>query len=75
MPYNINGLAYADRTPAPPSGSTLAYDLGFTDLPVRHPIPTMDHRSLARCGNTLFLLGGMTAGPTVTPDVWSITTQ
>ena len=73
IPYNTDGLAYAGGAPAPPSGSTLVYAEGFVDHAVSKPMATMDHRSLAKCGATLYLVGGMTAGPAVTADVWSIT--
>ena len=75
IPYNFNGLAYSDGAPAPPSGSTLVYAGLFTDRLADKPTATMDHRSLASCGATLYLIGGMTAGPAVTSGVWSITTQ
>ena len=72
VPYNTNGLAYAGGAPAPPSGSTLVYADGFADHAVGKSTATMDHRSLAKCGATLYLVGGMTAGPTVSAEVWSI---
>ncbi len=73
VPYNTNGLAYAGGKPAPPNGSTLVYDGTFSHHPASKGPATMDHRSLARCGGTLYLVGGMTAGPTVTSGVWAIT--
>ncbi len=75
IPYNFNGLAYSGGAPAPPSKSTLVYDGSFADHPAGKPTATMDHRSLASCGATLYLIGGMPAGPSVTSGVWSITTQ
>ncbi len=29
----------------------------------------MDHRGLARCGDALYRVGGMTAGPVISTDV------
>lgn len=74
-PYNFDGLSYADGQPSPPQATTLTYDPvsgTFAHLGVDKPTATMDHRALAGCGNQLFSIGGMVAGPAATSDVWRL---
>ncbi len=73
-PYNFDGRSYDSGQPSPPHSTTLAYDPdgGFVELPHDKPEATMDHRALARCGDVLLSVGGMTSGPVVTTDVWEL---
>lgn len=73
-PYNFDGLRYDNGQPAPPLASTLSYFEGAfstSDVPDK-PTATMDHRSLVSCGERVLTVGGMTEGPAVTNQVWSI---
>ncbi len=74
-PYNFNGLRYDNGAPAEPLASTLILGNGGAGLELGDPkpVPTMDHRSLGRCSDTIFSVGGMVAGPTATSDVSSYT--
>ncbi len=73
-PYNYDGLRYEDGLPATPEASTLRYQQGSFELDATLDAPqaTMDHRGLAACGDRLFSIGGMVAGPEVSPAVWSL---
>lgn len=70
-PYNYDGLSYATNQPAPPLAETLTFDTTSSSfgasLPL--PVPTMDHRAMIGCGDSLTIVGGMSAGPLVTTDV------
>ncbi len=78
IPYNFDGLSYADDSPAPPLADAIAYDpvagawsATPAGVPVK-PAATMDHRGLVGCGDALYTVGGMIAGPTVTAAVWTL---
>lgn len=74
-PYNYNGRSYDTGQPSAPLDNTLVYDVGsrqFSALGIPKPTATMDHRALARCGETLYTVGGLVAGPAATADVWLI---
>ncbi len=72
--YNFDGFAYDGGGPATPLATALRYDVatsGFAPSSVSNkPEASMDHRGLASCGERLYTVGGMTAGPQVTADVW-----
>jgi hypothetical protein len=73
-PYNFDGERYDNGQPATPLASTLLYvDGQFAegDVPDK-PTATMDHRAMVPCGERLFTVGGLVAGPSATPEVWSI---
>ncbi len=72
-PYNFDGLRYDNGQPATPLATTLSYasELFSESAITIKPSATMDHRSLAPCGERLFTVGGMTAGPSATTEVWS----
>lgn len=75
-PYNYDGLSYATNQPSAPLADAVAFDVStatWADPPPPKPTATMDHRGLVGCGTRVFTLGGMEAGPTVTPAVWSYT--
>lgn len=72
-PYNFDGLRYDDGAPAEPLATTLVYDIdggGARLLDVAKPSATMDHRALATCEDRIYSIGGMTAGPAATAEVW-----
>ncbi len=73
-PYNFDGLRYDNGQPATPLATTLTYQDGAFSLAevVEKPNATMDHRALVPCGEKLLSVGGMTAGPEVTAETWSI---
>jgi len=58
---------------APPIAETLTFDLATSTFAADDdaPVATMDHRAMVGCGDALTIIGGMTAGPDVTADVWS----
>lgn len=59
-PYNYNGIGYNLR-PAFPDSTVFAYRLDtdeWIDLGTQ-PVPTMDHRGVARAGNEYYIIGGM----------------
>ena len=69
-PYNFDGIGY-DGIPAEPTARAFAYDVA-TDSWIAladKNVATMDHRALAVVGSSLYLIGGMTAGQTVTARV------
>jgi hypothetical protein len=74
VPYNFDGLAYDGGQPAPPLATTLVFDrvAGFGELGIPKPVATMDHRALARCGEVLYLVGGLGEGPSVRSEVWRL---
>jgi hypothetical protein len=68
-PYNFDGVGYDGRR-AEPNGVALSYDVEsgvWRSLPA--PIPTMDHRGLARAGGYLVLVGGIEAGGRVSARI------
>ncbi len=72
-PYNFDGLSYANGSPSQPLATTLWVEPAtgaFTESSELKPTATMDHRSLAHCDDTFYLVGGMVAGPEVTSGVW-----
>lgn len=72
-PYNFNGLRYDTGQPAQPLATTLVFDPSsaeFSELVDAKPTPTMDHRSLAGCGGSLYSVGGLVAGPAATAETW-----
>ena len=73
-PYNFDGLRYDNSQPATPLATTLSYqDEAFSLIEVpEKPNATMDHRALVPCGERVLSVGGMTAGPDVTAEIWSI---
>jgi N-acetylneuraminic acid mutarotase len=71
-PYNFDGLRYDNNMPAMPSADGLTIDNMGAATTVSGPAATMDHRSLAICGSSAFLVGGMIAGPAVSSDVWRL---
>lgn len=72
--YNYDGLRYDNGQPASPLASTLTYANGVFEVGsvVDKPTATMDHRAMGPCGERLFTVGGMSAGPAATTEVWSI---
>lgn len=66
-PYNYDGLSYADSQPSPPLASQFGIDprTGAFGTVETRPQATMDHRALVGCGDAVYTLGGMTAGPEV----------
>ena len=74
QPYNFDGLRYDNGQPATPLATTLSYQDGaflVDEVPAK-PTATMDHRALVPCGERLLSVGGMTEGPSVSAQVWSI---
>ncbi len=73
-PYNYDGLSYATDQPSPPLAETLTFDVasGTFGASLTAPMPTMDHRGMVGCGDTLTIIGGMTSGPRVTSEVWEL---
>ncbi|MBL4634021.1 MAG: hypothetical protein JKY56_09115 [Kofleriaceae bacterium] len=73
-PYNFDGLRYDNNQAATPLASTLTYANGVFEVGSvdDKPTATMDHRSMGPCGERLFTVGGMSAGPAATTEVWSI---
>jgi len=71
-PYNFDGLSYTNNQPSEPWPGSLVYDMQRATFSMleRKPTATMDHRALLSCNNTLYSIGGMTTGPTVTAQVW-----
>lgn len=70
-PYNYDGIGY-NGVPSEPTGEFIALDVetgAWTQLP-RPPVPTMDHRTLARAGGMVVLAGGMLAGQVVSDRLW-----
>lgn len=70
-PYNYKGIGY-DGRPANPLHQVLAFD-PVADVWTRltaPPIATMDHRNAAIAGGSIFLVGGMVAGQSVSGRVW-----
>lgn len=75
VPYNFDGLSYASGEPAPPLATTVVFDPArerFSELGRAKPVATMDHRGLLPCGDRLFTVGGLVAGPAATGEVWSL---
>jgi len=74
-PYNFDGRRYDNGQPALPLGTSFAFDpagAGFVeDVPIKLPA-TMDHRGLVGCGELGHTIGGMTAGPTATQEVYTL---
>lgn len=72
-PYNFDGLRYDNGQAAAPLSSTMFYAAGAFSIAATldKPEATMDHRGLAPCGDRLFTIGGMVAGPAATDAVWS----
>lgn len=71
-PYNFDGIGY-NSVPSEPVGTTWSY-FPSTEVEIFHEdklTSTMDHRGFARCGDRLFIVGGMEAGQTVTDLVQS----
>ena len=69
IPYNYDGLSYRDATPSPPLETTLQFDVEtrtFSEVVHSGAIATMDHRALAVCDDTVYVVGGMVIGPQVT---------
>ena len=71
-PYNFDGISYVSGQPSQPRADSLVYDASFDAFEREAPVATMDHRALAECGDAVFLVGGMVAGPQVTDDVWEL---
>jgi hypothetical protein len=74
-PYNYNGISYLTKQPSAPIDEELAFIPAtgtFAAMPARRPVPTMDHRGLAVCGNTMAVIGGMATGPRVQAESWSV---
>ena len=72
-PYNFDGLRYAGGAPSEPLATTLVYEVATGDmrlLETPKPSATMDHRALATCDDRIYSIGGMTAGPAATAEVW-----
>lgn len=76
-PYNFDGRDYESGQPALPLASTLTHTdgAGFATLGAPKPTATMDHRALARCNELMISVGGMSAGPLATEEVWQIRTE
>ena len=73
-PYNYDGIGY-DGEAAEPLSQILAYSPTsglWRELPPL-PVASMDHRNAGVTRNQIFLVGGMTAGQTVTDRVWVAT--
>jgi N-acetylneuraminic acid mutarotase len=73
-PYNFDGQRYDNGQAATPLASTMVYTGGvfaLDEVPDK-PAATMDHRSLVACGSKLLTVGGLVAGPSATPQTWSI---
>ena len=70
-PYNYDGVGY-NGVPSRPLNQLLAFDVatGRWSQLVPPPIPTMDHRNLARAGGMVVRVGGMEADQRVTARVW-----
>lgn len=71
-PYNFDGLSYNTSSPSHPRADSivLAVDgVVATPIPAK-PVGTMDHRALVGCGEAVYTIGGMVAGPAVTDQVW-----
>lgn len=73
-PYNFDGERYDNGQAAVPLASTMVYEQGaFTQTTVPDkPVATMDHRAMVACGSKLMTVGGMVAGPSATPQTWSM---
>ncbi len=73
-PYNFDGLRYDSGAAATPLASTLLYaDGAFVEGAIADkPIATMDHRAMVPCGDRLLTVGGLVAGPSATPQTWTI---
>jgi hypothetical protein len=73
-PYNYDGVGY-DGTPSAPLDALVAFSPATdTWQPAgAAPAATMDHRSAARVGRDLWLVGGMRAGQRVSADVVRLT--
>ncbi len=71
-PYNYDGTGY-DGEPSEPRSAVFAFEIARDRWAELTPLPvaTMDHRQIARAGGRLFIVGGMTAGQTVTGRVES----
>ncbi|MFQ5704300.1 MAG: Kelch repeat-containing protein [Gemmatimonadales bacterium] len=69
-PYNYNGVGY-NGVPSEPRRNVFAYDveLGRWLTLDSLSLATMDHRGIAVAGGTMTIVGGMTAGQTVTRHV------
>lgn len=70
-PYNYNGIGY-DGVPSEPAASIFAYNTRTDSWRTLDPLPvaSMDHRALAVVGTSLYLVGGMGAGQSVSDQVW-----
>ena len=73
-PYNYNAVGY-DGIPSAPSSAAFLYNPGQSrwEKAGHNILPTMDHRGLVGTGDTLTLIGGMTARGQVTPRVETFT--
>jgi N-acetylneuraminic acid mutarotase len=73
-PYNFDGQRYDNGQAAVPLASTVVYTGGaFAEGTVPDkPNATMDHRALVACDNRLLTVGGLVAGPSATPQTWSV---
>jgi hypothetical protein len=77
-PYNYDGISYLTKQPSAPIEEDLAFvpaTNAFFAVPVRRPVATMDHRSLAVCGDSITVIGGMASGPRVVAESWSATVR
>jgi len=66
-PYNYDGIGY-DGVAAEPRSAVFAWDVGTGMWRELAPlaVPTMDHRGLAVAGERVYVVGGMSGGPSVT---------
>ncbi|MEX0720164.1 MAG: kelch repeat-containing protein [Balneolaceae bacterium] len=69
-PYNYNGIGY-NMKPSIPDSTVFAYRLD-TDEWIslgNQPVPTMDHRGIAKDGDSFYVIGGMSDNQQVSNQV------
>jgi len=74
--YNYTGIGY-NGEPSEPADTVFAYhlpDQKWITLGTQ-PVPTMDHRNIAKIENRYYVAGGMTAGQTLTNKIFSFTIE